>query len=101
MTSTEIIIVNWNNRAETLECVDAVEAQLANVEGASITVVDNGSTDGSPSAIAAKHPRVKLFALTENRGFTGGLPAAPAGSAGTPGRFLHPHAARQARRRGG
>ena len=78
MSTTEIIIVNWNNRRETLECVAAVEAQLT--EGASITVVDNGSTDGSATAVAAKHPHVKLFALPENRGFTGGLAAALAGS---------------------
>jgi GT2 family glycosyltransferase len=89
MTTTEIIIVNWNNRVETLECVRAVEAQLAEVEGASITVVDNGSTDGTPSAIAANHPHAKLFALKENRGFTGGLAAALAGSTATNVIFLN------------
>ncbi|HYO76549.1 MAG TPA: glycosyltransferase family 2 protein [Thermoanaerobaculia bacterium] len=89
MTTTEIIIVNWNNRAETLECVSAVEAQLGEVEGASITVVDNGSTDGSTTALAARHPNVKLFALTENRGFTGGLAAALAGSNATNVIFLN------------
>lgn len=87
--TTEIIIVNWNNRRETLECLDAVAAQLSEVEGASITVVDNGSTDGSPTAIAAKHPGVKLFALPENRGFTGGLAAALAGSTATNVIFLN------------
>ena len=76
MTSTEIIIVNWNNREETLECIAACEAQLNEVSSASITVVDNGSTDGSTSAIIAKHPNVKLFPLSANRGFTGGLAAA-------------------------
>lgn len=89
MSTTEIIIVNWNNRAETLECVAAAEAQLADVPGASITVVDNGSTDGSPTAIAAKHPGVKLFLLPENRGFTGGLAAALAGSVATNVIFLN------------
>jgi GT2 family glycosyltransferase len=78
--TTEIIIVNWNNRRETLECLDAVSAQLAEVENASITVVDNGSTDGSATAITARHPKAKLFVLPENRGFTGGLAAALAGS---------------------
>ena len=89
MTTTEIIIVNWNNRAETLECVRAVEAQLADIEAASITVVDNGSSDGSPTAMAANHPQVKLFALSENRGFTGGLAAALAGSTATHVIFLN------------
>ncbi|HEX8168912.1 MAG TPA: glycosyltransferase family 2 protein [Thermoanaerobaculia bacterium] len=76
--SVEIIIVNWNNRRETLECVAAVESQR--FDGATITVVDNGSTDGSAAAVQAAHPHVKLFALRENRGFTGGLAAALAGS---------------------
>ncbi|HYI10585.1 MAG TPA: glycosyltransferase family 2 protein [Thermoanaerobaculia bacterium] len=76
--TTEVIIVNWNNRKETLECVAALEPQLT--AGASITVVDNGSTDGSVTALTTKHPDVKLFALPENRGFTGGLAAALAGS---------------------
>lgn len=87
--TTEIIIVNWNNRRETLECLAAVESQLAAVAGATITVVDNGSTDGSASAIASRHPRVKLFALPENRGFTGGLAAALAGSTATNVIFLN------------
>lgn len=80
MSSTEIIIVNWSSREQTLECVAAVERQLIDVDGASITVVDNGSNDGSAQAVAIRHPRVKLFPLTENRGFTGGLAAALAGS---------------------
>ncbi|HEX2060970.1 MAG TPA: glycosyltransferase family 2 protein [Thermoanaerobaculia bacterium] len=87
MNTTEIIIVNWNNRRETLECLAAVEAQLT--PGASITVVDNGSTDGSTTAIANAHPGVKLFALRENRGFTGGLAAALAGSTATNVIFLN------------
>ena len=87
MSTTEIIVVNWNNRAETLECLAAVEAQL--VDGASITVVDNGSTDGSPTAIASRHPNAKLFALRENRGFTGGITTALAGSTATNVVFLN------------
>ncbi|MFZ2492343.1 MAG: glycosyltransferase family 2 protein [Thermoanaerobaculia bacterium] len=78
--SVEIIIVNWNNRRETLECIAAAEPQAREAGGTTITVVDNGSSDGSAEAVAARHPEVKLFALPENRGFTGGLHAALAGS---------------------
>ena len=78
--STEVIVVNWNNRRETLECLAAVDAQLRDIDDASITVVDNGSTDGSATAIAARFPYAKLFALHENRGFTGGVSAALSGS---------------------
>ena len=53
---------------------------MPEVEGSRITVVDNGSTDGSAGSIAAQYPGVKLFALPENRGFTGGLAAALRGS---------------------
>ena len=87
--STEIIVVNWNNRRETLECLAAVDAQLSEVEGASCTVVDNGSTDGSANAVASRYPGVKLFALPENRGFTGGLAAALSGSVATNVVFLN------------
>jgi GT2 family glycosyltransferase len=78
--TTEILIVNWNNRRETMACLAAVSQQAGEVSGASITVVDNGSTDGSATAIAANYPQAKLFRLSENRGFTGGLAAALAGS---------------------
>ncbi len=41
-----------------------------------ITVVDNGSTDGSIGAIASRHPAVRLLPLGTNHGFTGGVAAA-------------------------
>lgn len=41
-----------------------------------MTVVDNGSTDGSIAEITAKHPTARFLPLGENRGFTGGLAAA-------------------------
>ena len=47
-----------------------------------ITVVDNGSTDGSIGAIASRYPNVRLLPLGENHGFTGGIAAALARIAG-------------------
>jgi GT2 family glycosyltransferase len=87
--STEIIVVNWNNRRETLECLDAVHRQLGDVRDARVTLVDNGSTDGSAAAVADRFPDVKLYALSANRGFTGGLAAALAGSTATNVVFLN------------
>lgn len=52
-------------------------------------MVDNGSTDGSASVIAAHYPSVKLFALSENRGFTGGLATALRGSSAASVVFLN------------
>ncbi|MEK6374174.1 MAG: glycosyltransferase [Acidobacteriota bacterium] len=69
-------MVNWNSRDDTLACVGAVSKQLAGVGGATITVVDNGSTDGSIGAIKKQFPEVRLLPLGSNRGFTGGLAAA-------------------------
>ncbi|MCU1347387.1 MAG: glycosyl transferase family 2, partial [Acidobacteria bacterium] len=49
--------------------------QLAEVEEAIVTVVDNGSTDGSIAAVTARHPYVRFLPLGTNRGFTGGVAA--------------------------
>lgn len=45
-----------------------------------MTVVDNGSTDGSVDEITARFPAVKIIPLRQNRGFTGGLDVAVAES---------------------
>lgn len=78
--TADIIIVNWNGRDDTLRCLAAVEPQLAAVKETIVTVVDNGSTDGSIGAITAKHPHVRFLPLGRNRGFTGGIAAALATS---------------------
>ena len=54
--------------------------QLAEVHGSIVTVVDNGSTDGSIAAVTAAHPNARFIPLGTNRGFTGGLAAALATS---------------------
>jgi GT2 family glycosyltransferase len=53
---------------------------LSDVEGAAITVVDNGSTDGSIGAIVRRFPHVRLLPLGKNHGFTGGIAAGVARS---------------------
>jgi GT2 family glycosyltransferase len=63
-----------------LRCVAAVNAQLGGVPGAIVTVVDNGSTDGTIAAVTAKFPNARLVPLGENRGFTGGIIAGVATS---------------------
>lgn len=65
-----IIVLNWNRREETLACLASLEK--ANLHGAAVTVVDNGSRDGSVEAIAARFPWAHSIALGENRGFAGG-----------------------------
>ncbi|MEA2240183.1 MAG: hypothetical protein QOC81_4907 [Thermoanaerobaculia bacterium] len=65
-----------------MACLDAVAAQLGDIgpESAVVTVVDNGSTDGSIGAIAGRRPAVRLLPLGANHGFTGGIAAALARS---------------------
>jgi len=69
-------------------CLDAVTAQARDVD-ATVTVVDNGSTDGSISAIASRFPTARLLPLGANHGFTGGLAAALARSPGRNVVFLN------------
>ncbi|MGZ7079819.1 MAG: glycosyltransferase family 2 protein [Thermoanaerobaculia bacterium] len=71
-----MIVVNWNGREHTLTCLAAIEQQLGDVDGSAVTVVDNGSTDGSIAAITSRFPRFHFVPLGSNRGFTGGLAAA-------------------------
>lgn len=63
-----VIIVNWNTRDLTLECLRSLyrETQSVSFE---VILVDNGSVDGSAAAIAAEFPQVSLIAETDNHGF--------------------------------
>jgi GT2 family glycosyltransferase len=74
------MVVNWNGRDDTLRCLDAVIPQLREVHDSIVTVVDNGSTDGSIAAVTSKFPDARFIPLGTNRGFTGGLAAALATS---------------------
>lgn len=65
-----IIVLNWNRRDETLACLASLEQ--ANLHGAAVTVVDNGSHDGSVDAVRTRFPWAHIIALGENRGFAGG-----------------------------
>jgi GT2 family glycosyltransferase len=66
-----ILIVNWNTRADLLQCLASV---LANPPGVrfEIVVVDNASSDGSLDAARAAYaqaPEVRLVASERNLGF--------------------------------
>ena len=64
------IILNWNGMRDTLECIESV--RTLEYPDVRILVVDNGSTDGSPSIIRKKFPSVVLLENKKNLGFTGG-----------------------------
>lgn len=65
-----VIIVNWNNKTDTLACLDSL--QRCHYPDLDIIVVDNASTDGSAELIIAKMPQLLMIRNPKNLGFTGG-----------------------------
>lgn len=63
-----IIIVNYNTRDLTCQCIDSV---IKKTEGVNyeIIVVDNASSDDSVATIEKKYPEVVLLPKAENMGF--------------------------------
>ena len=64
----EIIIPNWNGKKLLAECLHSLERQTR--LGFSVTVVDNGSRDGSVAYLRSEWPEVKLLLFPENMGFS-------------------------------
>ena len=65
-----ILVLNWNGKADTLDCLDSLTR--VSYEPRDIVVVDNGSNDDSPNAIAARFPTVKILPTGSNLGYAGG-----------------------------
>jgi hypothetical protein len=65
-----VIILNWNNAPDTLECLATVYAS----ENASfdVYVADNGSTDGSLEIIRSAYPQAIYIENNANLGFAEG-----------------------------
>jgi len=63
-----IIIVSYNTRQLTLECLRSIFVETKALEF-EVIVVDNASTDGSVEAIAAEFQAVHVLAQTQNLGF--------------------------------
>ena len=57
--------MSWNAKDDLREC-------LRSIRGWETVVVDNASGDGSAELVASEFPDVRLIALTENTGFSGG-----------------------------
>ncbi len=70
---TSIVIPNYNGAGYYKKCLDSLRNQTLPPDR--IIVVDNGSTDGSPEAIAREFPEVRLIRFTENTGFCGAVNA--------------------------
>jgi GT2 family glycosyltransferase len=63
-----VIIVHYKARDLLLECLAALRAGLAGLESETV-VVDNDSRDGTPEALAARFPDVRVIANRENVGY--------------------------------
>ena len=77
-----VIIVNWNGRDHLGPCLSSLLASDYPADRLEIVCVDNGSTDGSLELLQREFPTVRVVALPENRGFTGGNTAGVAAAAG-------------------
>ena len=68
---TAIIILNWNGKIYTKNCLDSIRKNTF-YENYKIIVVDNGSTDGSQKMIKSQYKEVYLIENQSNKGFAGG-----------------------------
>lgn len=76
MTDISVIVVNWNVRDLLTRCLASVQQSVAGTEvNTELIVVDNASSDGSVAMVGTTFPDVRLLALDENRGYTGGVNA--------------------------
>ncbi|MBS1849826.1 MAG: glycosyltransferase family 2 protein [Acidobacteria bacterium] len=65
-----IIVINWNGLHFLETCLTALERQ--SFRDFETILVDNGSSDGSAEYVRAHFPQVKVLALLDNLGFSGG-----------------------------
>lgn len=72
MRKVAIVILNWNGKEDTLECLKSLEK--LNVEGyqLQIFVVDNASTDDSVGTIEKRYENINVIKNRENLGFAEG-----------------------------
>ncbi|WP_420318633.1 glycosyltransferase family 2 protein [Ekhidna sp.] len=69
MIKTAVVILNYNGKAFLEKFLPLVIKYSSSAE---VIIADNASTDGSIDFIKAEYPDLKLIALTQNLGFTGG-----------------------------
>jgi GT2 family glycosyltransferase len=71
--SVSTIVLNWNGYEDTIECVASLQ-KLAYPE-LSITIIDNGSTDGSEVILKERFPDIPVIQTGRNLGYAGGVNA--------------------------
>jgi hypothetical protein len=86
-----VLIVAWNSRAELERTLPALVPELG--EGDELIVVDNGSEDCTPDAVAALAPTARVVRAGRNLGFAGGCNAGAEVASGDLLVILNPDAA--------
>jgi GT2 family glycosyltransferase len=69
-TNFLIILLNYNNSDDTIECVESLKNSC--IEDRNILVVENCSSDSSYEKLLSKFPSVNVLKMDKNLGFTGG-----------------------------
>jgi len=67
-----VILLTWNGKSDTLDCLASLEAAGHPAEGEVFIVVDNGSEDGTLEAVAERFPWAQRLQNGANLGFAGG-----------------------------
>lgn len=68
MKGLDVIVTSHNTRDLLADCLNSLK-QFPAAQPMRVTVIDNGSTDGSAELVKKHFPRVQLAAFAENRGF--------------------------------
>ena len=71
MSTTAVVILNWNGRGFLEKFLPPLLLHTTPETG-SVIVADNGSTDGSLELLKEQYPTVRTICLDQNYGFTGG-----------------------------
>ena len=67
-----VVIVTRNRRVDVLECIGSLIASKTSYSNIEITLVDNGSNDGTIEAVSRRFSDVKTIYSKVNLGLTGG-----------------------------
>lgn len=65
-----VVILNWNNLTDTLECVDSV--LRSDYRRLAVWVVDNGSDEDPTGPLGEQFPGARVIRLADNFGYSGG-----------------------------
>lgn len=63
-----VVSLNWNSSIETLELLDSIRKADYPKSKLEVIVIDNASTDGSPTKIKKNFPKTKVIELPKNLG---------------------------------